>query len=684
VKKLISIAGVAALACLIVSISLVGGGAAAGLAPEVQSTGVIVFTRDSSEDSEIFAVNADGTALTQLTNNTHGDYGPIPSPDGKFIAFKANEKATLMNPDGSGQRPLTGCSTLAPGGWSPDSSRLVCEAGYEEGLAIADAATGVVTPLTGSGRNPSWSPDGRTIAYIDGERLWSVPVAGGARRRIGNRKIDEEAAPSWSTDSRRLAYVGSGGANFRQDLFTIGADGSGERRVVKRVSDFQTPAWSPAGSLIAFVRELPHYVAAVYTVRPDGTGLRRVSVSTGGESSIDPSWSADGTELVYTRYRYRDAEAVDVFVTEPGAGKGRAVTNPFPAGGSNEEPRWMIGPPLSGGEPTPRTISFSLGRKLTFVDPVGSVTTDGTRAVPYLVAERSAKPTGALVWDAVARRSMRTPRLCGPSNLALAGRRLAWTCADSGNTFLDIELETLRLGARRPAFVTETVIDPEGVGETIGSLVGHGRTIAFTSYHGKAGTAKAWLLLARHGGKCPRNSDLIGPAYSPAVCRRLKGAAGGVTTSVDSGRVVTVAPNGLVRLLSTHDRVLQSWTLEPGVVNARLRGRTLAVQEGVSLGVYDTATGAKRQTFPLAADEGLRPYLLDVQGDLVAYATGGAIHLLRLSDGRDRALDLPGAAPWLDARLEPKGLFVTWNQMYHRRRGRMAFVPMRGVLRGFE
>jgi hypothetical protein len=148
--------------------------------------------------------------------------------------------------------------------------------------------------------------------------------------------------------------------------------------------------------------------------------------------------------------------------------------------------------------------------------------------------------------------------------------------------------------------------------------------------------------------------------------------------------VVTVAPNGLVRLLSTHDRVLRSWTLGPGIVTARLRGGTLAVQQGASLDLYNAATGAKRRTLPLAADEGLAPFLLDVQGDLVAYATGGAIHLLRLSDSRDRALDLPGAAPWLDARLEPSGLFVTWNQMYHRRRGRMAFVPMRTLLRGFR
>ncbi len=218
-------------------------------------------------------------------------------------------------------------------------------------------------------------------------------------------------------------------------------------------------------------------------------------------------------------------------------------------------------------------------------------------------------------------------------------------------------------------------------GDYIGNLTGHGSTIAFTSYHfGRKKRRDAWLVLPRHGSKCP-DSDLYG---SRAVCRHLSGAAGGITRSVDAGRVLTAAPNGLVRLLSTRGGVLRTWRLRRGIVNARLRGRTLAVQHDVSLDVYDAATGAKRQTRPLASDEGLRPFLLDVQGDLVVYATGGAIHLLRLSDGRDVALDLPGAAPWLDARLEPTGLFVTWNQMYAHRPGRMAFVPLRTVIQGFD
>lgn len=340
----------------------------------------------------------------------------------------------------------------------------------------------------------------------------------------------------------------------------------------------------------------------------------------------------------------------------------------------------MTGPPLTGGEPPPPTITLPLARKLTFATSLDGLTADGPRAIPFVHDESDYTPKSLLVWDAVARRTMHTPRVCS-TFAVLAGKRLAWACAERGNTYYSTWLQTLRLGARHPKFVTETIADDEG-GVAIGTLVGHGNTIAFTTYHGKKERARAWILLARRGSKCPRNSDEIGPAHSPAVCRRLAHAAGGATASVDAGRVLTIASKGRVRLLSIRDRVLRTWRLAPHIDNARLRGRALAVQHGESLDVYDTSTGAKKQARLLASDGGSRPFLLDVQRDLVAYVTGGAIHLMRLSNGRDVALDLPGAAPSLDARLEPSGLFVTWNQMYSRRPGRMAFVPMRAVLRG--
>ena len=141
----------------------------------------------------------------------------------------------------------------------------------------------------------------------------------------------------------------------------------------------------------------------------------------------------------------------------------------------------------------------------------------------------------------------------------------------------------------------------EGGGDSIENLVGHGNTIAFTHYQGKARKRTAWLLVPTHGKKCPGNGDTYRPAK---LCRRLSAAAGGVTTAVDTGRVLTVAPDGTVRLLSTSGHLRRTWNARPGIVNARLRGRTLAVQQGSSLDIFDAVTGAKRQTIPLATNEG--------------------------------------------------------------------------------
>ena len=74
---------------------------------------------------------------------------------------------------------MHGCGLL-PQSWSPDSTRLVCEKSSGDGLAITDAADGTATSLTGRGWEPRWSPDGRTVAFVDrvvDPGLWSRPPA---------------------------------------------------------------------------------------------------------------------------------------------------------------------------------------------------------------------------------------------------------------------------------------------------------------------------------------------------------------------------------------------------------------------------------------------------------------------------------------------------------------------------
>jgi Tol biopolymer transport system component len=670
---------------LFVPIALVGAGTSAAPATTA-TTGRIVFTSNRYGGNEIYAANPDGTGLTQLTHVGEVDASspPLPSPNGKLIAVGS----TVTNADGSVRRVLHGCSGADTPSWSPDSTRLVCRASGGEGLAVAAVGTGTVTPLTPKGAGPAWSPDGRSIAFSD-EGLWVVPAGGGATRRLGRRQVGFEARPSWSPDSRRLAYAGAaGGASSRTDLFTIGADGSGERLLVKNVDETENPQWSPDGSWIAFAKPTTRTGEAVHLVRPNGSGLHALDPSA-REASTSPSWSADGTRLLYARSRYRYDLESDVFVASPRGGPGRAVTRPFPDGGTNEDPVWDPGPSLTTPpRPLPRTLALPRPRTLTFSGfdvegPPPAVVADGARAA---VADESC---GALVWEPLRHRMRRMRKLCSEptlSDIVLAGPRLAWLLRTNGNTEEHTELWTARIGAGARTGVTgasdfsDSGSSTHETGGRLYALRGGGGTIAFTfSRYGRAERRRAWLLLTQRGSKCPHGSW-----KAKSLCRRLPGAKDGVTSAVDAHRVLTVSPGGIARLVATSGRLLRQWTLGRGIAAVRLQGRTLAVQRGAMLALYDTATGSKIRTRRLVSDEGAGPALLDVQGNLAVYGTGGAIHVLRLSDGRDLALALPGAAPPLDAQVEPSGLFVLWNRMYARRSGRLTFVPLRALERAIQ
>jgi Tol biopolymer transport system component len=634
--------------------------------------GVVVFASNRDGDADLYAVNTDGTGITHLTNDPNDEYSPLPSPDGKHILFEGGDDGhQVMDVDGGGRRSLPDCS-ISPGAWSPDSRHLVCSE-YEVGIIIVDTVDGSFKPLTDSGTTPVWSPDGTTIAFIDEHKVYAMPAAGGTRMRLGIRKANEFAAPTWSPDSQRIAYV-SIVTESHYALWTIRADGSNGRRVAQNVAEI-TPSWSPDGSHIAFIKYTPHYNTTVFAARTDGSGVHEISGnSRTGEYAGSPSWSGDGQLVLYNRGRFRGSDDSDVWAASPTGRGRRALTHPFPTGGSSGGPQWLPAPRVSGAEDLPPTVAVPFSRKLTVPQSVVWMATDGTRAVPKVSAEKQPRLT---VWDAATGHVQRGPIPCdstyGPGYLAIARQRLAWTCSEAGNTYYSVGLLTARLGARRGHGVASVSGDEEG-GDNIVGLIGHGDTIVFSNHHGgEQGPSDPWLVLTHKAKQCPE-SDLGYDAR--AVCRPL-GTGRGVTTAVDRGRVVAVTTTGVVRIISRQGRVLRSWSLAAGVVAARLRGRTLAVQHAVTVDTYDVQSGAKRQSRELGTDGGPPPFLLGVQGDLVVYETGGAIHVMRLSNGRDKALRLPGAAPELDASFEPAGLFLSWNKMHDRRPGRLGFIPLR-------
>lgn len=299
----------------------------------------------------IVVVPASGGAPQTVTRGASFESEPAWSPDGRWIAFLdgvgvrgpfAGEVA-IVRPDGSGRRRVT--RNREPEGnlrWLPDSRRVAFVLGEHE-LTTVDVRTGRVNRLTrefcgherllgaavarrapviaftsavrndrqiwatsADGRSsaplvsscadeesPAWAADGGRLAFVRGGVVWVARPDGANARRVG-----AGYEPAWSPDGRRLAFVGTG-ARRRPQVFVMSSAGGDRRQLTTGSGESYEPDWSPDGARIAFVRELDNR-PDVWTIRPDGTGLARVT-QLGGTA---PSWSPGGDRLAYV-YRER-------------------------------------------------------------------------------------------------------------------------------------------------------------------------------------------------------------------------------------------------------------------------------------------------------------------------------------------------------------------------------------------
>jgi Tol biopolymer transport system component len=149
----------------------------------------------------------------------------------------------------------------------------------------------------------SWSPDGRRIAFTmlkgEGGGRWSLYVmdADGARvERMPTPEGMDTFYTAWSPDGRRIAFGAKRNREEKADIYVIGADGTGLRRLTDDPAGDNTPAWSPDGRLIAFIseREGPHQI---YVMGPDGSNQTRLSHD--DSRLFNPQWSPDGRRIVY-------------------------------------------------------------------------------------------------------------------------------------------------------------------------------------------------------------------------------------------------------------------------------------------------------------------------------------------------------------------------------------------------
>jgi Tol biopolymer transport system component len=159
---------------------------------------------------------------------------------------------------------------------------------------------------------PAWSPDGSKIAFSStrdrsstGLDIWVMDADGSNQERL-TEAPGQNGRAAWSPDGSKIAYasivdVTSGESTVQVgEIWVMNADGSSPTAITSDGAFANSPSWSPDGSKIVFQSNRDG-TDQIYVMNADGSGITRLTNGEWGDQA--PAWSPDGSKIAFQSTR---------------------------------------------------------------------------------------------------------------------------------------------------------------------------------------------------------------------------------------------------------------------------------------------------------------------------------------------------------------------------------------------